>query len=216
MRWPVPRSGSRRWGRGGPWVDGGAWLRVDGHPVDWIYRDLTRVQESIDEALAGRFGWHHQTGHPLGVPSFLYAAELATGRILSDPSGRLAAAREAVVSYPPTLAERVIEGGLWESGFTLEIAAKAAARGDVDYVAGCLFRAVLLLAHVIHARAGVWLTNEKGAMTAADRLRGAPPDFAARAVATFTGLDSRREDLESAIDAARRLRADVSMVDVAS
>src|SRR4051794_10449225 len=27
----------------GPWVDGGGWLTVDGHRVDWIYRDLDRV-----------------------------------------------------------------------------------------------------------------------------------------------------------------------------
>ena len=28
-------------GAWGPWVDGGAWLHVDGTAVDWIYRDWT-------------------------------------------------------------------------------------------------------------------------------------------------------------------------------
>jgi predicted nucleotidyltransferase len=30
-------------GEWGPWVNGGAWLRIDGVAVDWILRDLDRV-----------------------------------------------------------------------------------------------------------------------------------------------------------------------------
>jgi hypothetical protein len=29
----------------GPWVDGGAWLTIQGQRVDWIYRDLQRVHQ---------------------------------------------------------------------------------------------------------------------------------------------------------------------------
>src|SRR5689334_4375233 len=32
-------------GEWGPWVNGGAWLRVEGVPVDWILRDLDRVEQ---------------------------------------------------------------------------------------------------------------------------------------------------------------------------
>lgn len=48
----------------GPWVDGGAWLRIDGRPVDWILRDVHRVQEQCARALAGEFSFHAQPGHP--------------------------------------------------------------------------------------------------------------------------------------------------------
>ena len=34
----------------GPWVDGGGWLRIDGIPVDWIYRDLERVRAAWEDA----------------------------------------------------------------------------------------------------------------------------------------------------------------------
>ena len=58
-----------------------------------------------------------------------------------------------------------------EAGFLLAGAAKASAGGDSGYVAGCLFRAVGVLAQVLHARAGRWLVNEKGMITAAGRCR---------------------------------------------
>src|SRR3712207_8687536 len=34
----------------GPWVDGGGWLTIDGSAVDWIYRDLDRVERSWEDA----------------------------------------------------------------------------------------------------------------------------------------------------------------------
>src|SRR3954462_5128000 len=54
-------------GEWGPWVDGGAWLRIDGVAVDWLYRDIDRVRRSVGDAQEGRFAWHFQVGHPLGV-----------------------------------------------------------------------------------------------------------------------------------------------------
>jgi hypothetical protein len=39
-----PGTGVTATGGWGPWVDGGGWLRIDGHPVDWVYRDLDRVE----------------------------------------------------------------------------------------------------------------------------------------------------------------------------
>ncbi|NUR91426.1 MAG: nucleotidyltransferase domain-containing protein, partial [Nonomuraea sp.] len=73
----------------GPWVDGGAWLRVDGTPVDWIYRDLDRVSAVWDDCRAGRFTVGQQNGHPLGFYSHVYAGELALGQVLADPTGEL-------------------------------------------------------------------------------------------------------------------------------
>ena len=64
-------------GAWGPWVDGGGWLSIDGMAVDWIYRDLDRVHQSWQAAEAGSFSFHFQVGHPLGVPDFAYAGEVA-------------------------------------------------------------------------------------------------------------------------------------------
>nr|WP_211239447.1 nucleotidyltransferase domain-containing protein [Jiangella gansuensis] len=78
-------------GEWGPWVDGGGWLTVDGVAVDWLYRDADRVAASIASAERGEYAFHQQAGHPLGVPDFAYAGELALAVLLADPSGELAA-----------------------------------------------------------------------------------------------------------------------------
>ncbi|TDE93954.1 nucleotidyltransferase domain-containing protein [Occultella glacieicola] len=190
----------------GPWVDGGGWLDLDGVAVDWIYRDLDRVEDCWAGAVAGRHAFHVQAGHPLGVPELAYPGEVALGRVLADPTGVLTELRERYRRYPPALTRAVV-AGLWEAGFILGGARKGASRGDATYVAGCLFRALGLCAHALHAHAGRWLVNEKGAIEAAGRLPGAPPDFATRAHHLFGEVGPR--GLAAAIDRAEVLLAQV-------
>ncbi|MFC0503488.1 nucleotidyltransferase family protein [Micromonospora costi] len=192
----------------GPWVDGGGWLRVGGTAVDWIYRDLDRVHRVWAECRAGRYEVGVQAGHPLGFYSHAYAGEVALCRVLADPTGELTALREETTRYPPALAEALVRAG-WEAGFLLSGAAKAVPAGDSAYVAGCLFRVVGVLVHALHGRAGRWLVNEKGMITSAGRLPGAPPDFTDRAQALLGGVGRSPEDLAATLAAAERLRADV-------
>lgn len=203
-----PRATVTRPGEWGPWVDGGAWLTVDGIAVDWIYRDVDRVQASWRDARAGRLSWHAQVGHPLGVPNVWYAAEVASGRVLADPTGELSRLHAAARVYPGRLAE-AFERQLFEAGFSVRIARKAAGRGDSAYVAGCLFRAMGLCAHALHARAGRWLTNEKGAITAAGAVPGAPPRFTERAHAVLAHVGRTSEELTATLDAAEALIAEI-------
>ena len=191
-------------GEWGPWVDGGAWLQVAGVPVDWIYRDLDRVQASWAEAQQGRYQFHAQVGHPLGVPDFAYAGEVALGVVLADPSGVLGALHEAAADYPPALAEALVTG-LWEAGFLLDAAGKAVSRGDAAYVAGCLFRALGVCVHALHGRAGRWLVNEKGAVASAGRLPGAPAELATRTAELFGHLGAAPDELALTLDRAAAL-----------
>ena len=161
----------------GPWVDGGGWLRVDGHPVDLIYRDLDRVEDCWRRVRAGTNAFHVQTGHPLGVPDLAYPGELATSRVLADPSGELSARRAEYQAYPPALATTMIDG-LWEAGFLVDGAAKVTGRDDPAYLAMLLSRAMLLAAHAICAASGRWVTNEKGLIAIAARMPTAPAGFA--------------------------------------
>lgn len=196
-------------GEWGPWVDGGAWLTIDGAAVDWIYRDLDRVRRSVDDAEAGRYAFHAQTGHPLGVPDFAYAGELALGQILADPAGELTALRHRLRVFPPKLADRLI-GGLWEADFLVRVARKAVIRQDVTFVSGCLFRIFGVCAHALHGAAGAWLTNEKGAIAAAAALPGAPDGFRARVEAVMAGLAPDPVRLNTALDAAADLVLDTA------
>lgn len=196
-------------GAWGPWVDGGGWLRIDSVPVDWLYRDLDRVQRSWRSAQAGEFDFHFQVGHPLGVPDFAYAGEVALGVVLADPTGELTGLKEQAQHYPPRLAAVVIDR-LREAEFLLGALAKPTGRGDVALVAGTLFRVVGLCAHVVHATAGRWVITEKGLVGAAGALPGSPPHFAARAHAILGRLGTEPADLVAAVRLAAELVAETS------
>ncbi|MGV9688687.1 nucleotidyltransferase domain-containing protein [Streptomyces sp. NPDC003444] len=193
----------------GPWVDGGAWLGVDGHRMDWIYRDLDRVRRVREECAEGRFEIGTQPGHPLGVYSPSYVGELALGRVLADPTGELREVQEEARVYPDALRKALVENARWEAPFILSCARKGAVRGDAFYVAGCLFRAVGLLVQALHAREGGWVLNEKGAVREAGELPSAPPDFAARAQSLLAALGTDPAALATALDAADALTAEV-------
>lgn len=186
-------------GEWGPWVDGGGWLTVDGAAVDWIYRDLDRVHRCWTQAEQGRYAFHTQAGHPLGVPDFAYAGEVALGVILADPSGEVTALRNRALTFPPLLADSLV-AGLWEADFLVGVARKAVSRGDVSYLAGCLFRLVGVCAHALHGAAGRWLINEKGAVASAAALPGAPERFAERVAGVFGRLAEPAAALDAAAD----------------
>ncbi|MBB2946083.1 hypothetical protein FB565_005841 [Actinoplanes lutulentus] len=188
----------------GPWVDGGGWLDIGGSAVDWIYRDLDRVHGCWADAEQGRYAFHTQAGHPLGAADHAYPGELALGRVLSDPTGELAALQGRVRVFPRPLAQALVEG-LWEADFLIGLARKAVSRGDSAYVAGCLFRLVGVCTHALHGAAGRWLINEKGAVAAAGALPGAPQRFAARVDAVFTAVSGDPLHLSLAIDLAADL-----------
>jgi len=52
----------------GPWVNGGAWLTVEGHRVDWIYRDLGKVERVLSACERGEVARHIQPPPRLSYP----------------------------------------------------------------------------------------------------------------------------------------------------
>ncbi len=191
-------------GAWGPWVDGGGWLTVAGTAVDWLYRDLDRVHAAWTDAVAGKFAFHAQVGHPLGVPDFAYPGEVALGVVLADPTGELTDLNEQTQVYPPRLSDALTQS-LWEASFLLDNARKAVSRRDTTYVAGCLFRVVGLCAHALHGRAGRWLINEKGAVASAARLPLAPQGFTDQAHGLLARLGTSPEHLTTILDEAAAL-----------
>ena len=173
----------------GPWVDGGARLTVRGQRVDFIYRELGRLQTSVEDAHAGRVSLHTQTLHPHGVHGHQYAAELATCRVLIDPDERLEALKARLSPYPEALQVALASYYEWQPSFWLDGAAKGLKRGDSTYAQGCTFQAVMAMVQTLCAHAGVWLTNEKGALALASAATSAPPDFAVRVNAALSGSD---------------------------
>ncbi|AXG78125.1 DUF4037 domain-containing protein [Streptomyces paludis] len=188
----------------GPWVNGGAWLRVDGVAVDWILRDLDRVERVWADCREGRYEVGTQPGHPLGFWSPCYAGEVALGDVLADPSGELTDLRRRTTAYPEPLREALMAGA-WEAEFLVAAAMKGAHRSDTLFVSLCLSRAVGVLVQSLYAEDRRWCLNEKGALAVAATLPSAPPDFGPRVRRLLGAPGESAEALTATVASARVL-----------
>jgi len=168
----------------GPWINGGGWLTISGARVDLLYRDLARVRAVIDECRAGQVGCFFQPGHPHGFVTAIYAGEIATCLPLADPFGDIVGLKALTTPYPDALRQAVTKKFIWEAQFALENARHGRGSEDINYVAGCCFRAIASLCQVLSALNDEYLLNEKGAVAICEQLPHRPQDFAAR-VATI-------------------------------
>jgi predicted nucleotidyltransferase len=170
------------WGR---IVNGGAWLSVEGTPVDVLLRDLDVVEGWYADARAGRFDIDNVEGHIAGLPTYTPVGEMAVSRVLA---GEL-----PPVSYPDALRDTAGRRWRWNGAFSLLYAERYAARGDVTLAAGTLARATVQTAHGVLAERGEWVLNEKGlvdaaGLGAAHAIVGGCGDDPVRAVAALRDL----------------------------
>src|SRR6202035_2331263 len=80
----------------GPGVNGGGWLEIRGHHVDFLYREIGAVRDAIEDCIAGRPRSIHQLGHPLGFHIQIYAGEVNVCRLLFDQTGLIAQLKSGV------------------------------------------------------------------------------------------------------------------------
>jgi predicted nucleotidyltransferase len=189
----------------GPWVNGGAWLQVDGVAVDWILRDLDRVEQVWADCRRGSFEIGEQVGHPLGFWSPCYAGEVALGQVLTDPTGALTSLKRETATYPEPL-RTALTARAFEAEFLVNAAAKGGERSDSLYVSLCLSRAIGVLVQALFAADGQWCLNEKGALAAAEMLPGAPANLSDRVRAVLSAIG---ESSTVAVELARGLTVDV-------
>jgi predicted nucleotidyltransferase len=203
---PLSVTGFGEWG---PWINGGAWLRIDGRRVDWLYRELGHVVQTISDCRAGRVGVDYQPGHPHGWNHHVYMGEVAECEVLQDPAGVLKAIQKLAAGYPEGLRRGLVERHLWEASFTLETVAKSPKRGDVAYVTGALYRCTAALVQVIYALNGRYFLNEKGSVPAASAMKLAPKRFEKRVVDALGNAGTTPAQLAKSVETLRELVADV-------
>lgn len=171
-------------GAWGPWVNGGAWTRVEGLPVDMLLREVGRVEAVIGDCLAGRVTIDYQAGHPFGFLNAIYAAETHYCRPLWQDASRsldgLRALLHSEGEYPPRMREALAGRFSWEAEFSLATGRKAALAGDVHYALGCAFRAVGAWVQVLYAVNERYLMNEKGSLPGVRTLPQAPAEMEGR------------------------------------
>ena len=192
----------------GPWINGGGWLKVNGLPVDFIYRDLDKVTRIINDCREGRIETVYQPGHPFGFVSDIYLSEVALCRPLWDSHETIETLKAQVIPYPIRLKMVIIDSFWWEVDFSLGIARKSVSRGDVVYASGCCFRAVTCLMQVLFAVNEQYWMNEKGAVALADGFPKSPSHFKERIEDAFAQLNSSGISITTTIDLLREIAAE--------
>lgn len=168
-------------GEWGPWIVGGAWLSVDGHKVDLLYRNADAVEAVMDSCRAGVVTMDYQPGHPHGFCSAIWMGEIAYCQPLHDPQALIARLKSIAKPYPQPLRDALIRRFQWEVSFGIDNAELAVARGEQTHVAGCIYRSLACVAQVLFALNERYLINEKGALLEAAHLPLTIPHLAEQA-----------------------------------
>jgi hypothetical protein len=193
-------------------VNGGGWLEIRGHHVDFIYREIGAVREAIEDCIAGRPRSVYQLGHPLGFHMQIYAGEVHVCRLLFDSAGAIAELKSLVREYPEKFRAAAIAKHLFDAEFEISIAAKPAARADVMYVAGCLFRAAGFMTLVLYALNRRFFLNEKGAFAESRRFAIKPARFHDTAASMLGSIGTTSAELSASLDSFQSLVAELSQL----
>jgi len=167
-------------GAWGGWINGGGWLVIDGWHVDFIFRDIHRVEQVIQDCLAGKISAHYHTGHPHAYINAMYLGEVAICKILTDQDGRLKALKERTTPYSQKMKKSMVNYFMFEAGFSLMFAEDNANKDDLYYVAGHLFRAVSCLNQVLFALNEEYCLNEKKAVKMIEGFAQTPANYKER------------------------------------
>ena len=140
-------------GEWGPIVNGGAWLTLDGTPVDLLFPDLDVVEPWMRDAEEGRFEILTQNGYVVGAPTYLLIGELAMCRPLHGELRRPVFPEPLVRTAP----------GRWNgrAGVSLTFATGYAEVADAVACTGMLAGAILSAAHARLTSRREWVLNEK-------------------------------------------------------
>lgn len=196
-------SGFGEWGR---WVDGGAWLTIEGQRLDWLYRSLDRVEATLAEAKAGRYEVDHLQQPPFAFFGPTVLGEIAICQPLHDPSGEIARLKTRVSPMPEALAAAVIQNNLWAVEFGLRaFAPKFAQAGDAYGLAGCLARFANNLVLALFALNRVYLLNDKTALAEINSFEKAPPNFSMRLDAMLGSVGHTPEQHDASTRSCQRL-----------
>ena len=196
----------------GPWINGGGWLKVQSHPVDFLYRDLEKVTRVIENCLHGKVEMFYQPGHPHGFVSSIYLAEVAVCQLLWDPRGTLSELKSKIDPYPDPLQQALIQKFAWEIDFSLGIARKSIERADVAYAAGCCFRSAMCMLQVLFALNKIHWLNEKGAVALAETFAIKPEMFQARVHESFQLLDANPNSIQKAVTLLEELGKEIDVL----
>ncbi|MGI6004980.1 MAG: nucleotidyltransferase domain-containing protein [Christensenellales bacterium] len=164
-------------GEWGKWVNGGGWLIIDKYHVDFILRDIGRVETAIHECRNGLVSAHYQAGHPHAYMNAMYMGELAVSRVLWDATGEIWKLKAVSESYPSKMKTAIIQIFIFEAGFSHMLAMANAQKNDLYYVTAHLVRSVSCLNQMLFAINEQYCLNEKKAVKMIETFPEKPADY---------------------------------------
>ena len=194
------------WGR---WVNGGAWLTIQGQRVDFLYRNSDFVLRTLDDCANGIFEIDYLQQPPYGFYSYMYCAETQICKPLYDLSNMLSMLKAKVAIYPQALKRSIIQQNLWSANFSLENGQKAAKRGDIYFTAGCVARAISMLIQVLYALNETYFLSEKNVTQRISSFKLLPNSFPNHAEAILSNMGNRADQLTRAITSTYTLLHDL-------
>jgi len=201
----------------GHWVNGGAWLMIEGQRVDFLYRNIDFVAATLDEANAGHIRSDYWQQPAYGFHNFMYCTETAICRPLYDPDHIIEQFKAKVAHYSPRLKQSIIRSFLWSARFTLDNTRKAATRGEVYIVAGCLARAIHALVQVLYALNETYYLSEKRLATDLSAFAILPECFLERIYQLLGTPGITSEQLQNSLALTEMLYSEVvDLVDINS
>jgi hypothetical protein len=148
----------------GPWVNGGAWINTTCGKVDFLYKNIEQISETIDKAKDGIWENHFEQQPPYGFASVFYLAETQACVPLYDPHGIISHLKDRIFIYPPKLKQAIIQQSLWSAEFTIMHVAGFVEKNDVYNLAGCLSRAMKNLVMTLFAINEIYPIGDKRAI----------------------------------------------------
>ena len=163
----------------GPWVNAGAWMQIDGQPVDLILRDTQRVAQVIQDCESGHVSAHYQPGHPHAYINVMYMGELAVSRLLWA-CDVVQVLKQRAERYPDAAQHAIYAQFGFEARFSAELAYKSLGRQDAYYLIAHMIRSVSALNQMIFALNRTYCINEKNAVARVATLAHHPSNYPAR------------------------------------
>lgn len=199
-------------GEWGSWINGGAWIVVQGYHVDLIFRDIKRVSQVIDDCLEGKVSTHYHTGHPHAYLNVMYMGEISVCKILVDPKGKILELKSKTIPYPKTLKNAIVGYFMFEASFSSMFADDNVNKDDAYYVCGHCFRSISCLNQVLFALNGEYCINEKNAVRMIDGFSIKPRDYKERIDKIITLLSSDKDSTREGVNMLKELVSETKML----
>lgn len=196
-------------GEWGQWINGGGWLKIRDYHVDFILRDINRVEKVIDDCLEGNITTNYQAGHPHGFLNVMYMGEISLCRILVDTENQISNLNSKTFPYPKIVKDTLTSYFIFEAEFSLNYIKANLDNNDLSYVVGHAYRAISCLNQVIFAMNQEYCINEKGALAMTNNFETKPESYKSRAEEVFHLLSYDGEKTKRGVEIIEELIIEV-------